>query len=359
MNITKQFKKESKETIPIHLYLANNKLNFETLSKIIDKVKGNGVSYIWVEVNNKDDIDTINRISKYLDVKIVTLINNSSYIKKLINSRAPCIAIKPDDVTSLLTYKKDVLRKNIRIYLYKEIRDKGFYLKDSVNDFLRSFNILTNNNIKDLHTYINHPDPIVNFNLNKRIKAALKSSHIVPIYHTNSHNKNIIANSIITGSLLSEEICNEVLIKPCYIKNISEKSIYTMIELGKNILRSLNLYPTSFKIISCPTCGRCQMDLVKMAKRVHGIMVRIDNSYKKIGKSLETTGGVSVAIMGCNVNGPGEASHADIGIAGGKNKTATIFIFGKPVITLSEDKIIREFELHLKKIIDKKFNIVK
>ena len=87
-------------------------------------------------------------------------------------------------------------------------------------------------------------------------------------------------------------------------------------------------------IISCPTCGRCCFDLISFANE-------IDKFTKDINNAL------TIAIMGCVVNGPGEASHADIGIAGGDGK-AVIFKKGKVVRTLSIDCALEEFKKEIK-----------
>ena len=77
--------------------------------------------------------------------------------------------------------------------------------------------------------------------------------------------------------------------------------------VGKEILKSLGLINEGIKVISCPTCGRCNIDLID-------ILAKVEENIADIDKDL------TVAIMGCAVNGPGEAREADIGIAGGKNE---------------------------------------
>jgi (E)-4-hydroxy-3-methylbut-2-enyl-diphosphate synthase len=78
------------------------------------------------------------------------------------------------------------------------------------------------------------------------------------------------------------------------------------VEVAYGILRSLGLRQKGVEVISCPTCGRCQIDLVGIAEEVEARLRHIQTPLQ-------------VAVMGCAVNGPGEAKHADIGIAGGKN----------------------------------------
>jgi 4-hydroxy-3-methylbut-2-en-1-yl diphosphate synthase (EC 1.17.4.3) len=92
------------------------------------------------------------------------------------------------------------------------------------------------------------------------------------------------------------------------------------------ILKSLGLRQRGPTLISCPTCGRCQIDVIALAQAVNKRLEKIDKPIK-------------VAVMGCVVNGPGEAKDADVGIAGGKGKGA-IFRKGKVVGTVSEENLL-------------------
>lgn len=98
------------------------------------------------------------------------------------------------------------------------------------------------------------------------------------------------------------------------------------IRVGKEILKSLNLREFGPKIISCPTCGRCNVNLEKIANKVQEAV-----------KNLKIN--ITIAIMGCGVNGPGEAKEADIGIAGGKNEFI-IFKKGQIVKKIDESEVI-------------------
>lgn len=107
------------------------------------------------------------------------------------------------------------------------------------------------------------------------------------------------------------------------------------IVIAKDILKSLDLYDKDIKIISCPTCGRTKIDLIPLAER-------IEKAVKDIHKPI------TLAIMGCPVNGPGEAKEADIGIAGGMGE-AILFKKGQVVRKIKEADI----EVELLKEIDK------
>lgn len=100
------------------------------------------------------------------------------------------------------------------------------------------------------------------------------------------------------------------------------------VKVGKEILRSLELTKGGVELISCPTCGRCGINLVDLANR-------LDNLLREVDKDIK------VAVMGCAVNGPGEAREADIGIAGGKGE-ALIFKKGRIIKKVTQERIIDE-----------------
>lgn len=108
------------------------------------------------------------------------------------------------------------------------------------------------------------------------------------------------------------------------------------VEAGFNILRAVGFPVAGPEVITCPTCGRTQYPCTQIAneveKRLHG--------YKK---------SIKVAVMGCVVNGPGEAREADIGIAGGKDE-AVLFIHGQPIKKLTGDNILDQFTEEIYKL---------
>ncbi len=102
------------------------------------------------------------------------------------------------------------------------------------------------------------------------------------------------------------------------------------VKVGKEILNSLGLWRKPFTLVSCPTCGRCAIDIASIADEVRQ-RLEADPPGKPI----------TVAVMGCVVNGPGEASLADVGIAGGRGSGA-IFARGQMLRTVSEDALVDE-----------------
>ncbi len=108
------------------------------------------------------------------------------------------------------------------------------------------------------------------------------------------------------------------------------------VKLGFEILQSLGLREYGVEIISCPTCGRCEIDLVEIATEIEERLIEIDKQ-------------IQVAIMGCVVNGPGEARGADIGIAGGKNQ-GLIFKNGEVLKKVAANQLVEELLAEIEKI---------
>jgi len=108
------------------------------------------------------------------------------------------------------------------------------------------------------------------------------------------------------------------------------------VKVGREILKSLGLLKDGLELISCPTCGRTNINLIKIAQEAEKILDGIEKPIK-------------VAIMGCAVNGPGEAKEADIGIAGG-NEEGLIFIKGEVVKKVKEEDLLQELLKEINKL---------
>ncbi len=108
------------------------------------------------------------------------------------------------------------------------------------------------------------------------------------------------------------------------------------IRVGIEILKALGLRKTGLEFISCPTCGRTRIDLIKVANEIQERLVGCDKQIR-------------VAVMGCAVNGPGEAREADIGIAGG-NGEALLFKKGEIIRKIPQDRIVEELLAEIEKL---------
>lgn len=140
-----------------------------------------------------------------------------------------------------------------------------------------------------------------------------------------------IKSSIGLGILLREGIGDTLRV------SLSDDPIEE-IKVAKEILKDCNLYKNIPTLVSCPTCGRTQIDLIPMAKEVENFLQNINAD-------------ITVAVMGCAVNGPGEASNADIGIAGGI-KEGLLFKKGKIIRKIPQENIVKELEEEILKMIE-------
>lgn len=109
------------------------------------------------------------------------------------------------------------------------------------------------------------------------------------------------------------------------------------IPVCKEILKNCNLYKNSPRLVACPTCGRIQYDMIPIVKEIESFLQTLEKD-------------ITVAVMGCAVNGPGEAREADIGIAGG-NGEALLFKKGEIVRKIKEKDIVMELKEEILKIV--------
>ena len=137
----------------------------------------------------------------------------------------------------------------------------------------------------------------------------------------------LIKNSIGIGSLLNMGIGDTIRV------SLTATPVLEVYE-GISILKALGLYKKSIDIISCPTCGRCKTDIIgisnEVEKRLSILEKRMDGEKKR---------NIKVAVMGCAVNGPGEAREADVGIAGG-NREFLLFRNGEAVTKIPASKAV-------------------
>ena len=110
------------------------------------------------------------------------------------------------------------------------------------------------------------------------------------------------------------------------------------IKVAKEILKDCGLYKKSPKLVACPTCGRTQIDLIPIAKEVEKFLQTIEAD-------------ITVAVMGCAVNGPGEAKNADIGIAGGINE-GLLFEKGEIIKKVKQDDIVQVLKDEIMKMVE-------
>lgn len=190
-----------------------------------------------------------------------------------------------------------------------------------VESAMRHVEILDDLNFNDIVVSIKVSDVAEMIEAYKKFNAVSDIPLHVGVTEAGTLRKGIIKSAVGIGSLLSQGIGNTIRVS---LTADPIEEIYA----AYDILNALGMRKRGINLVSCPTCGRTQIDLIKIASEVEKRIKNIDKD-------------ITVAVMGCAVNGPGEAREADIGIAGG-NGEGLIFKKGEILRKVPEDKIIDE-----------------
>lgn len=134
-----------------------------------------------------------------------------------------------------------------------------------------------------------------------------------------TYKSGVVKSAIGIGALLADGIGDTIRV------SLTDDPVRE-VDVAKTILKSLDLMPQGVEVVSCPTCARCRINLIEIAKKVNEALENVDLPIK-------------VAVMGCVVNGPGEAKDADIGIAGGDG-CAMLFKRGVVAGRIPEDRVV-------------------
>jgi len=173
-------------------------------------------------------------------------------------------------------------------------------------------------------------DPVRTIEVNRRIAKVFDYPIHLGLTHAGLPEDAQIPSAVAMGTLLAEGIGDTIRVSAAGNPVVEA-------EIAKQILLGLGLYKGSKpKLIVCPTCGRAEIDVVKLAGRVKKALANVDKP-------------VRVAVMGCVVNGPGEAADADLAICAGRNK-AYLYRHGRRVSIVPEGKIIAELLRQLNKL---------
>lgn len=198
-----------------------------------------------------------------------------------------------------------------------------------VESALLNVRILEDEDFDQMKISVKASDPLIAVAAYRRLAELVPYPLHLGVTEAGTLKRGLVKSSVALGVLLSEGIGDTIRI------SLTADSIEEVFA-GHEILRSLGLRKQGANLISCPSCGRCEVDL-------HGLANSVEAMIAKVEKPLD------IAVMGCFVNGPGEAGHADLGIAGGKGE---YYIFkGEERITkVPEDQALEVFRQELEKL---------
>ena len=207
--------------------------------------------------------------------------------------------------------------------LEKELENLNIPLHEKmVMSAMRHIRILEDNDFDKIKVSLKSSDVYTTIQAYRLISQKVDYPLHLGITEAGTYNNGIVKSAVGLGTLLAEGIGDTIRV------SLTDSPVEE-VKAGYMILKSLGLRQHGINFISCPTCGRTQINLIKLAKEVEK---RLENFDKPL----------TVAVMGCAVNGPGEAKHADYGIAGGI-KEGYIFKKGEIIKRLPEDKLLDEF----------------
>ncbi|MHC4501018.1 MAG: flavodoxin-dependent (E)-4-hydroxy-3-methylbut-2-enyl-diphosphate synthase [Planctomycetota bacterium] len=173
-------------------------------------------------------------------------------------------------------------------------------------------------------------DPLRTIEINRRIGEVFEYPIHLGLTHAGLPEDARIPSAIVMGALLAEGIGDTIRVSAAGDPVLE-------VEIAKEILVALGLRERSVpELIVCPTCARAQIDVVKLARRVKKALAGVDKRFR-------------IAVMGCIVNGPGEAADADLAICAAKTK-ASIYRKGRKISTVAESKIIPAILKELKNL---------
>lgn len=314
--------------------------NVDQVVKQILQLEEYGCQLIRVSILDEKDANAIKQIKEKIHIPLVADIHFDYKLALLcIDNGIDKIRINPGNIGNKENIKKvvDACKINhipIRIginsgSLEKDLQDKyGVSAKCMIESAKRHIKILEDLDFYDIVLSLKSSDFNMCVEAYKEADKLFDYPLHIGITEPGPLIPGIIKSTIGLKQLLDLHIGNTIRI------SLTSNPI-NEIKVAKQLLLACNLYQMS-QLTSCPTCGRTKINLEKYANEIE------DYLYK-------TNKNVHVAVMGCIVNGPGEAKNADIGIAGG-DKVAVIFKKGKVIKTVDEDKIVSELIKEIEKM---------
>jgi (E)-4-hydroxy-3-methylbut-2-enyl-diphosphate synthase len=202
-----------------------------------------------------------------------------------------------------------------------------------VESALRNVRLLEELDFHDLKISIKSSDAMVTVDAYRLLASACDYPLHLGVTEAGGLVAGTVKSSVALGILLSEGIGDTFRI------SLTRDPVDEM-RVAFELLRSLHIRDRGPELISCPTCGRCQMDLFSLAEQVEQHILSIETPLK-------------IAVMGCVVNGPGEAKEADLGVAGGHG-VGIIFKKGKLYKKVPEKELLSTFLHELDKMVREK-----
>ena len=313
--------------------------NVEATVAQIKKLESAGCQMVRMTINNEEAAKAIGEIKKRVNIPLCADIHFDYKLALLaIENGIDKLRINPGNIGSDENIKAVVEKakeRNIPIRIgvnsgsiEKHILEK--YGKPTADGMVESamyhINLLEKNGFEDIVISLKASNVKMMLDAYRKISKLVDYPLHLGVTEAGTAFQGTVKSAIGIGSLLVDGIGDTIRV------SLTEDPVEE-IKVAKEILKVLGLIDAGVEIVSCPTCGRTEIDLIGLAKKVEK---EFENEKRKI----------KIAVMGCVVNGPGEAREADYGVAGGKG-VGVLFKKGQIVKKVDESEILIE----LKKLI--------
>jgi (E)-4-hydroxy-3-methylbut-2-enyl-diphosphate synthase len=303
-----------------------------TLQQIAE-LTASGCQIVRVAVPSQDDVEGLPAIAKKSQIPVIADIHfQPRYVFAAIDAGCAAVRVNPgnikkfDDKVAEIAKAALDARVPIRIGVNAGSLDKRLLEKYGkptaealVESALWECSLFEEHGFRDIKISVKHNDPVVMIRAYRQLAEQCEYPLHLGVTEAGPAFQGTIKSSVAFGALLAEGIGDTIRV------SLSAPPVEE-VKVGNQILESLGLRERGLEIVSCPSCGRAQVDVYKLAEEVTAGLEGLPVPLR-------------VAVMGCVVNGPGEAREADLGVASGNGK-GQIFVKGEVIKTVPEGQIV-------------------
>ncbi|GAB4007258.1 flavodoxin-dependent (E)-4-hydroxy-3-methylbut-2-enyl-diphosphate synthase [Glycomyces albus] len=303
-----------------------------TLQQIAE-LTASGCQIVRVACPTQDDADALSVIAKKSQIPVIADIHfNPKYVFAAIDAGCAAVRVNPgnikkfDDKVGEIARAAKAAGTPIRIGVNAGSLDKRLLARYGkatpealVESALWEASLFEEHDFRDIKISVKHHDPVVMIKAYRQLSERCDYPLHLGVTEAGPAFQGTIKSAAAFGALLAEGIGDTIRV------SLSAPPVEE-VKVGNQILESLGLRERGLEIVSCPSCGRAQVDVYKLAEEVTAGLEGLPVPLR-------------VAVMGCVVNGPGEAREADLGVASGNGK-GQIFVKGEVIRTVPESQIV-------------------
>ena len=303
-----------------------------TLQQIAE-LTASGCQIVRVAVPSQDDVLALPAIAKKSQLPVIADIHfQPKYVFAAIDAGCAAVRVNPGNIRQFDDKVKEIAKAAgdagvpIRIGVNAGSLDKRLLEKYGkataealVESALWECSLFEEHGFRDIKISVKHNDPVVMIRAYRQLAEQCDYPLHLGVTEAGPAFQGTIKSAVAFGALLAEGIGDTIRV------SLSAPPVEE-IKVGQQILESLGLRERGLEIVSCPSCGRAQVDVYTLAEQVTAALDGFPVPLR-------------VAVMGCVVNGPGEAREADLGVASGNGK-GQIFVKGQVIKTVPESIIV-------------------